>query len=1194
MYLKRLELRGFKTFSSYTDFLFDAGITAIVGPNGSGKSNIADAARWVLGEQSYSVLRGKRTEDMIFAGTSRKPRVGMAEAVMTFDNSSQWLPVEFNEVTISRRAYRSGENQYFLNGSRVRLRDMLELLGKAGLGRRGFVVIGQGMVDAALSLRPEQRRVLFEEAAGVRVYQDKRQDALSKLAETQQNILRVNDILNEIAPRVRQLERQAKRAKERELLRSDLEELLRIWYGYHWRRLQDKLAEAEALLDKRLKDVNLARARLHEVEELLAGTHARQSELRQQLSAWHKASGDLHGEAEVAERHLAVSRERLNLQLQRKKELTSELARLANRQSTLRQNVVTVQQEMERLQDETRGRVEAMEGIRSRLRQAETARAQLERDVDTTRDKAYREATALADLRNRLQQVQERASEVRAEQEEGRRELATVDDQRTALKKKRAEELDHQRDAQSSLATAKAHLRRLQEHLNTQEENVTQSRQALSEVTHKRQRLEDRRKMVQGLRQNMAGFAPGVQAVLKAEARLGGIIGPVTRLLRVPQKLERAVEAALGEHTQALVVERWEDAQQAIHLLRTQEAGQATFLPLDSLKALQPDKAAAGQGVLGLARDLVEYDARYESVVQLLLGSVVVVDNLDTANRLRPQLRGPQRIVTLSGETVTSSGIITGGSKRSKGSLLALEREYLESASHLVALQQEEDSLQEVLKETEQRCQACRQEVATATDEITRWSQECDAIERRQAALQQNEERLRQETEWRHRLEAQQQHELSTLKEKAAALRREMEQHTQKHSRLTSLLGDLLAKLETASQAEEAARQAAVEDEKALAVVQRQVEMQQRLLSNHQANLGRAEQEIDARSERVAELEREATQLDATVRELQQRAHSLSTQLGELNALLEPAEKEVLALESQILELQKESARARQRVMDLETLHNHQILERERHQDALQSLEQKIEEDLGSIDYPSQRVQQLRLELSHQEHQVLAPMSVLPENLNTEIRQLRQRLRRLSNVNLNAPQEYGEARKRHEFLQAQVADLQQSAASLQQIVRELDDVMREEFLSVFSVAAVEFPHYFEILFGGGKARLRLTDPDHLSTTGVEIMARPPGRRQQSLALLSGGERALTATALLFAVLKAKPLPFCLLDEVDAMLDEANVGRFRELLEELSAETQFIVITHNRKTIEAAKTIYGVSMTKEGVSQMLSLQLEDIR
>ena len=234
MYLKRLELRGFKTFSSYTDFLFDAGITTIVGPNGSGKSNIADAARWVLGEQSYSVLRGKRTEDMIFAGTNKKPRVGMAEAVMTFDNSSQWLPVDFSEVTISRRAYRSGENQYFLNGSRVRLRDMLELLGKAGLGRRGFVVIGQGMVDAALSLRPEQRRVLFEEAAGVHVYQDKRRDALNKLAETQRNILRVNDILNEISPRARSLERQAKRAEERQLLQSDLEQLLRIWYGYHW------------------------------------------------------------------------------------------------------------------------------------------------------------------------------------------------------------------------------------------------------------------------------------------------------------------------------------------------------------------------------------------------------------------------------------------------------------------------------------------------------------------------------------------------------------------------------------------------------------------------------------------------------------------------------------------------------------------------------------------------------------------------------------------------------------------------------------------------------------------------------------------------------------------------------------------------------------------------------------------------
>ena len=1193
MYLKRLELRGFKTFSSYTDFLFDAGITTIVGPNGSGKSNIADAARWVLGEQSYSVLRGKRTEDMIFAGTTKKPRVGMAEAVMTFDNSSQWLPVDFSEVTISRRAYRSGENQYFLNGSRVRLRDMLELLGKAGLGRRGFVVIGQGLVDAALSLRPEQRRVLFEEAAGVHIYQDKRRDALNKLAETQQNILRVNDILNEISPRARALERQAKRAEERQLLQSDLEQLLRIWYGYHWRRLQDKLAEAVGLLDKRLKDANLARARLHEVEELIAGTQARQSELRQQLSTWHKASGDLHGAAEIVGRELAVSRERLKLQQQRRGELTVELTQLHNRQTALRQDIATVEQELQRLQDELHERSDAMQEIRSRLLQAETARAQLEGSIAAERDEAFQEATALADLRNRLQQIGERVSEVQTERAEQLRELARIEDQQMALEKEISLEADRQRDAQDSLTAAQAHGDQLGNQATAQEKVVAQHRHELDEAARKLQRLTDRQKMLQALRQNLEGFGPGVKAVLGAQDKLSGIVGPVARLLGVPKRLESAVEAALGAHAQALVVKRWEDARRAIQMLRDSKAGRATFLPLDSLEPPPAGEVLSGEGVLGLAQELVEFDERDRPIVQLLLGSTLIVDNLETARRVRPDLRGAHRIVTQSGEIVTASGTITGGSKGSVGGLLALEREWRQLPEHLGALQREEDSLAQTLKKAEDQLQTYRREITTTTKEITRRSTECRVIERKQGVLDQKREQLRQETEWRHRLDAQQQRELSGLKDKGVTLRREMDHHSQKHNDLTARLTELLAELQTTSQEDDTARQAALEGETALAVVQRQEQMQHRLLSNHTANLSLVEQEIKDRSERATELGDEAVQLETSVHELQEKASSLSTQVGDLTALLDPAEREVIALENQVLEMERGSAHTRQRLMELETLHNQQVLERERQGDALQSLERKIEEDLGSIAYPLQRVQQLRMEIG-QKDQALAPTTVLPQNLDSEIAQLKRRLGRLSNVNPNAPQEYRELRERRDFMQTQINDLQQSASSLHQVIRELDEIMKEEFLSVFSVAAAEFPRYFETLFGGGKARLRLTDPEHLSVTGVEILARPPGRRQQSLALLSGGERALTATALLFSVLKAKPLPFCLLDEVDAMLDEANVGRFRELLREFSAQTQFIVITHNRQTVEAANTIYGVSMTKEGVSQVLSLQLEDVK
>nr|MBC7245059.1 chromosome segregation protein SMC [Chloroflexota bacterium] len=1194
MYLKRLELRGFKTFASYTDFVFDTGITAIVGPNGSGKSNIADAVRWVLGEQSYTALRGKRTEDMIFAGTSRRPQLGMAEAIMTFDNTSHWLPIDFSEVTICRRAYRSGENQYLINGSRVRLRDVLELLGKAGLGRQGFVVIGQGLVDAALSLRPEERRILFEEAAGIHIYQEKRNDALSKLAETQQNTLRLNDILNEIAPRMRELERQAKRAEERELLSRDLEKLLRIWYGYQWQRLRARLTEAEAAVQRRLEDLNMGRARLHELEALIASSQAHQSELRRQLSIWHKASAELHSQAEATGRELAVSRERMNLLQRRQNELQAELTQWQARRVALQENIAIVQAEWQRLQEALPKQAAQLQEMRTQWQQAERARVELEQDVESVRDKVYRLATALADARNRWRGLQENHARMCVAREKQQRELVALEEQLAALQGE-AEQIQRQEeDILQLLEAATSRRSQVQERLANVETELQQRREALAEATRQRQRVEDRYEMLQGLRQSMAGFAPGVRALLGAKSRLSGIIGPVAELVRVPENLERAIEAALGSYAQALVVESWEVAGSAIAELRRQSAGWATFLPLDSLSAPQTKKAPEGEGVLGLAKNLVEYDPRYETVFQLLLGQVIVVQDLHTARRIRPHLQPGQRLVTLSGEIVQSSGVISGGSPNKRGSLLAQEREWRELPAQLATLQAEEQSIQARLQESEQQYELTKQELAAIGGECTRLSQRREEMEHALLAVRQKQERLQGESEWRHALDEQQQQELAGLDERVAALQRETEERAQEHDQGKAELDNLLSKLDEARREEEAKRQAMAEGETALAVAQRQMKGQEELLATQKANLERLEAEISAKSEQFTQLEQESGMLYAKVQVLQHEADQLSEKITELAGQIDPAEAEVLALESQMLSLQKELTHARQRLLELDALYSQQVLEKERLADEVEALERRIEEDLGDIEYPSERVKQLRLEFLEQDRPALVPPETLPENLDMEIREVKARLRRMGSVNPNAPREYQEIRQRYEFLNTQIADLQQSAASLQRVIKELDEAMQKEFLSIFSTVSEEFPRYFELLFGGGQAKLVLTDAENLATTGVEIFARPPGRRQQSLALLSGGERALTATALLFAVLKARPLPFCLLDEVDAMLDEANVGRFRSLLEEFSQQTQFIVITHNRRTIEAANTIYGISMSEEGVSKVISLQLDKVK
>jgi len=1191
MYLKRLELRGFKTFALYTDFLFDAGITAIVGPNGSGKSNIADAIRWVLGEQTFSALRGKRTEDMIFAGTSRRAKLGMAEAVLTFDNSSQWLPIAFNEVTISRRAYRSGENQYFLNGSRVRLREMLELLGTAGLGRGGFIVLGQGLVDAALSLRPEERRTLFEQAAGIHIYQEKRSDALNKLGETQQNLVRLNDILNEIAPRLRDLERQAKRAQERELLQRDLEELLRVWYGYHWRRLQGRLAEADSAERRRMDELNLARARMQELDALLTGTQGRQNELRRQLSVWHRTSSDLHAQAEAKGRELAVNRERHSQLQQRTLELEAELLQAKAREQAVQSELAARNSDWQRLQEEQQTQTDLLEQARSQAERSQTARADLERALETARNEAFRLATAQADASNRLKQVQERRAQLQAEHLTHQRELRGIQEQLSALQADMEQAKAMGAQTQSAIEAHTAQRQEVENALSETQQLLDEHRSSEGECTRTVQRLEDRREMLEGLRHSMASFGPGVRFTLENRNRLPGMAGPVASLLQVPERLERAIEVALGAHAQSLVVETWEDARAVIDLLRISSAGRATCLPLDSLSVPAPGREPSGEGVIGIASRMIECDQRFERVVELLLGSVIVVEDLTTAQRLRPQLEIGQRVVTLAGDLVCSSGALAGGSEAKGLELLAQEREWREIPTHLAAAQESQCLARHALEQSENRCTALQGQLTEISDRLSSLSSQRDAHEQTLLSLGHRVERLQQESGWRLRLAQQQTRELAALDEKAALLQSEAEDGARCHDAHKAQLEQWLAQMEAARSEDEAVRQAMAQAEATVAAARRQAKTHEQLVSSHEASLEQLRAEVAARSQRLDESRQQTALLAAAVSQLQSENSALSAEILAISAQLEPAEAEVASLEEQVLALEKELTLSRQRLNELELLHNQQVLERERQQDALQAMEQRIEEDLGDIEYPSERAQQLRMEFLGGVHQVLATTDVLPETMSSEIKDMKARLRRLGSVNPGAPQEYQEVLQRHEFLQSQVSDLQQSSISLQKVIAELDQVMETEFLAIFKASAAQFAHYFEHLFGGGQAKLALTDPDNPSTTGVEIVARPPGKRQQSLALLSGGERALTAAALLFALLKVKPMPFCFMDEVDAMLDEANVGRFRDLLEEFSARTQFIVISHNRATIEAANTIYGVSMSEEGVSKVVSLRLD---
>jgi chromosome segregation protein len=1027
MRFKHLILQGYKSFATKTEFLFPTGITAIVGPNGSGKSNVADAIRWALGEQSMRTLRGKSTADMIFAGGRRRARAGMAEVSLTLDNSDDWLPIEFSEVTITRRAYRSGDNEYLVNGSRVRLRDVAELLAEGGLSQRTYTVIGQGLVDAALSLRPQERRALFEEAAGISLYRTRREDALRRLEETQHNLERVHDIVNEITPRLRRLEREVERAEEHRRATTHLERLHRTWYGYLWGNQQATLARAlerasalESILERHQK-------RSTELGEQLVQLRQQESELRTKLRDWYHESADLHDRVNEAQRQLAVAEERTRLLRLRREELLAELEPLSDQEKAQAAQVAQVRA----LAD------------------------QLERE--------------LADRKAQLTDLEQ--------------EWVTMKGKAQKLAQQRAQ-------ADQELRTRRAQSERLNH--------------ALIEARAEAARLTGEQEAFDRMRDMQAAYDTGVQALLQAD--LDGVLGPLTTLVQVSPEWEGAVEAALGPDLQAVVVERSAVAKEARRILES-SGGRLTLLPLDGLRPIPPLPAGALCAV-----DVVACEERVRPVVEMLLGAIALCDNLSAAWALLPAMPPGTRCVTPGGIVLRADGAISIG----VAGILADRR-----AQRELSVQPED---------VHRRCQEIEEERQAEAERIVALEAQSEELGRQVAIAREEAARVEQETLGKARTEV-------------------------------AVAGETLRSQQTALQ-----REAAL--------------------------LDRLQAQMAARHQRAEELEAEHAAIAAHTQELRAEVTQMEAQLRQAQEHIQPAEEELARLDEEQTTLQEQEQQARDRVRNVETRHGRAQLEVDRCRDELKLLSRRIEEDLGLVEL------ELAESVTAQTPLPLRPLvselpivEELPQGLEEEIQRLRARLRRLGAVNPNAPADYREVQERHEFLTEQSTDLQTASEQLHQVVAELDELMKIAFQETFDAVAAEFSETFKALFDGGAARLELTEPDDLMNTGVDIVARPPGKRAQRLALLSGGERALTAAALLFALLHVSPAPFCVLDEVDAMLDEANVGRFRALLEELAQQTQFIVITHNRGTIEAADTIYGVSMGADGVSQVVSLKLD---
>ncbi len=1199
MRLKRLELQGYKTFATKTEFVFDHGVTAIVGPNGSGKSNITDAIRWVLGERSYSILRAKRTEDMIFWGSEKRPRQGMAQVSIILDNGDGWLPVEYSEIAISRRAYRSGESEYLLNGNRVRLKDITELLDKGGVGLRTYNVIGQGLVDAVLSLRPNERRIIFEEAAGISVHQAKRTEALNKLEQTKENILRVNDLINEISPRLRQLEKQAQRARQYQELSQQLRELLLIWYAHRWREAQEALRQAEAKAKERQNLSREREARLEKLEQRKAELRARQSQLRQKLNDLRRKESELQAQSERKKRALAVSQERLRLIGRQSEELTQEIASLETSRSAQQERAAEAQEALERAEAQLQEQLAHLPEVQQQLEARKRERQAVLEELTQAQDRAFQLATEAADRRNRLTQLSERREDLALELEEHRSALAEHQAKMTTLRERietLKSDLETIRAEADSLALQKQELER--------ESEASQERQAqLQALLAKRQqeetRLQARYDLLERMRQEESGYYTGTEAVLRAvrDGRLKGIVGPVARLIRVPAELEPALEAALGSHLHDVVVNAWADARAAIAFLKHTGRGRATFLPLDRIRA--PKKTAPSfpqmEGVIGLAIELVESDPLLAEVKRYLLGSTIIVQDLDTAQRLLAHVDTSDtfQIATLTGELIGSNGAITGGPARDRNTgVLAREREWRELPQRLTEAKKRRADLEAQCQDEEANQRRLSEKLAALEKKAREVKAKEQAKQEELASQQRQVELLEQEIGWRKAIEDQLKSEMKALDEKEALLTEELTRLEEENGKTQNQILALKKRLDTLSLEEIESKVAELKT--AIAIAKQTCENQRAVWQDLQTRLRQLDEQVAAKKERAEKLKAEGRELIVRIEDLRLSSKELVDQIKAVADSIEPTQAELAAMESEHMALEKSEAQLRPQLREYESLQAKAMLEVERRKDELNSLMRQIENDLGlpeteiGDDIPEDPpfpLTSLPSDLPAEEE--------LPPGLEKDIQRLKAQIKRLSPVNLNAPAEYEEMLERYNFLTSQAEDLEKAARNLRQVIGDLDELMERDLRETFEAVRKEFKEYFTSLFGGGTADLVLTEPDNLMETGVDIIARPPGRRKQSLALLSGGERALTAVALIFAILKACPTPFCFLDEVDAMLDEANVGRFREALRELSERTQFIVITHNRHTVEIADTIYGISMGEDSTSRVVSLKLNEV-
>ena len=1179
MYLKSLEVHGFKSFANKIVFDFHNGITGIVGPNGSGKSNVADAVRWVLGEQSAKQLRGASMQDVIFAGTENRKPLSYAYVAITLDNSDHQLPVDFEEVTVARRVYRSGESEYLINGNTCRLKEVSELFYDTGIGKEGYSIIGQGQIDRILNGRPEERRELFDEAAGIVKFKKRKVTAQKKLESERENLVRINDILSELERQVGPLERQSEKARTYLKKKEELKEYDVNMFLLESDRISVEKKEVEEkyqIADDEMKQVNASYENIkaeyeklgHDMEEMdqkintLRENINQTSSTRQKLESQIQILNEQIHTAEMTDEHLqsrldAIQKEK-DERLEAKKGYDEQKAQLDEQLASIDERRKKAQEQLQRIQEELARCNSGMESGQSEL-------IQLLQNKASIQAKQQKFDTMLEQCNIRKAELNKRLLDRKA-QEEG---LDSVLEEYT-------KDLEAVQQSIEELKNLEAELEKKNKDWKVKIIETNRGIESTQTEYHKQQsRLESLRNIAE----RYDGYGNSIRKVMEQKSEHKGLLGVVSDLIQVDKEYETAIETALGGNIQNIVTEDEETAKQMIAYLKKNRLGRATFLPLTSVSAKGNPKneAALGEtGVIGLANKLVKCDPKYDEIAAYLLGRVLVVDTIDHAIALAKKHHYSLHMVTLEGEYLSPGGSMTGGAFKNSSNLLARNREIEE-------LEIQVNQLKDELKKLRERKDDIETAIALNADEVEENKEKLQGLLIRKNTAQMNVERaiqqrnesesvfegLRKESEGiKRQVEEIKQNKQQTLEELEFSKNREKE--IEEESKNYQAIVEAQAKEE--ARASEILSGIQLE----VASITKTIEFAQENIDRVEAELEKFDAERESLVENAAHAKEDALQKKKDIEEIQKTIDASSTTNSELDEELKRSKeiREKMSEDYKGFFKKQEEISQRRNDLDKEIFRFSNQREKLAESEELQTNYMWTEYELTP---------HTALELQKDIYKDADALKKL-------IREVKDEIRKLGDVNVNAIEEYKDVSKRYGDLKTQHDDIVEAEATLVGIIEELDEGMRRQFSEKFAEIQREFDSSFKQLFGGGKGTLELVEEEDILECGIRIIAQPPGKKLQNMMQLSGGEKALTAIALLFAIQSLKPSPFCLLDEIEAALDDSNVSRYANYLNKLTQNTQFIVITHRRGTMTAADRLYGITMQEKGVSTLVSVNL----